>query len=77
MSLKSAQQMAEMYQTAIQSLVGGGISSYSVGGRSFTLNNLGQLEDLYRYWSSKAAETRGGFVTYADMRQQRNDGGDL
>ena len=77
MPLKTPQEMAEMYQAAVEALVTGGISSYSIGGRSFTLNNLGQLEDLLRYWTSKAAEQSGGFVTYADFRRQRNDGGDV
>jgi hypothetical protein len=66
--LKSYSEMALMYQTAIESIVTGGLSSYSIAGRSFSKNDLSTLERLFQYYKSKAAEQDRGFVTFADMR---------
>jgi hypothetical protein len=68
MPIKSASEWAELYQAAIESIVAGTVSSYSISGRSFTKHDLGTLEDLYRYWLGKAAEQSHGFTTQADMR---------
>lgn len=68
MPLKNPEEMAEMYMAAIEKIVAGTVSSYSISGRSFTKHNLPELEDLYRYWLGKAGEKRHGFTTTADMR---------
>lgn len=71
MPLKSAEEWAELYQTAIEKIVAGTVSSYSISGRNFTKHNLSELEDLCRYWTAKAAEAKHGFTTSADMRGPR------
>lgn len=73
MALKSNQEMAELYQMAIEKLVSGGVASYTIAGRTFTRLNLGELEKVFRYYKELAdAESgAGGFVTYADFRGAR------
>lgn len=68
MALKTATEWAELYESAITALVGGGVSSYTIQGRSFTKNDLGILTDLHKYWSARATEESSGFTSTADMR---------
>lgn len=70
MPLKSAQEWAEIYQTAIESIVVGTVASYSISGRTFTKLDLSALHDLYQYWSSRAQSDRVGFTTVADFRSE-------
>ena len=75
MAFKTPTEWAEIYETAITSLVAGMTSSYSIAGRSFTRLDLDLLHKLYDYWRSRAEETTWGNVTLADMRS--NSGGGL
>ena len=68
MPLKTAREWVELYETAIESIVTGTVSSYSIAGRQFTKHSLTELETLHRYWLGRAAEDDRGFVTYADRR---------
>jgi len=68
MPLKNASELAELYQTAIEAIVAGTVSSYSISGRTFTKLDLPTLHDLYNYWASRASAERLGFTTTADMR---------
>jgi len=68
MAFKTATQMAEMYEAAIEALVTGRTQSYSIAGRSFNRLDLSALEKLYQYWRSRAEESTFGNVSYADLR---------
>lgn len=66
--MKTYQQKLEMYDAAIDALVAGGVSSYTVAGRTFTKLDLSTLEKLRAYYAAKVQEEKGGFVTFSDMR---------
>ena len=68
MAYKSYTEMAEMYEAAIVSIVGGKLSSYSIAGRSFTKHDLSTLERLYQYYRQKAKEETFGGVSLSDIR---------
>ncbi len=71
MALKTNLEMAEMCQAAIVQLVGGGVSSYTIAGRTFTKLNISDLQRLYEHYkaAAEADEGKGGFaVTFADFR---------
>ena len=70
MALKSNKEMAELCQQAIVQLVSGGISSYTIAGRTFTKLNVFELQKLVDYYKSRAeAEQAGGIrVSFADLR---------
>lgn len=70
MALKSNSEMAELCQQAIVQLVSGGVSNYTIAGRTFTKLNLSELQKLFDHYKAAAdAEARGGvMVTYADLR---------
>jgi hypothetical protein len=74
--LKTAREWAELYQTAIEALVSGTVSSYSISGRSVTKHNLAEIERLHRYWLGRAQSESGGFVTYANMTAASSEGAD-
>jgi len=65
---KTAEEMALLYEAAIESLVAGNTQSYSISGRSFTRLDLSTLERLYAYWRARAEQATTGSVSYADLR---------
>ena len=65
---KSPDEMLALYETAIESLLSGGVQSYTIGSRTFTKLDLGKLEDLRRYWEGRTAESQHGFTTGIDLR---------
>jgi hypothetical protein len=65
---KSPEQWVEEIEAAITAILAGGVSSYSIAGRSFTKHDLGQLRDMLEFYESRAARKRGGITSIADMR---------
>lgn len=77
--LKTSQEMAELYQGAIDNLLTGKLQSYTIPGRgSFQKVDLPALERAYRYWLAQAREESGeggSVVAYVDMnRNAKGDG---
>ena len=68
--LPTYREKAEAYETAIEALLTGGVSSYSVAGTSFTKHNLEALERLAQYYRSRAEAETTGFTTVADMSRE-------
>lgn len=65
---KTAQEMAEMYETAIINLVEGELQSYTIPNRgTFTKHDLPKLERSFQYWSSRASALTGGAVKLIDV----------
>ena len=65
---KTSEQWVDEIEAAMTAILTGGVSAYSLAGRSFTKHDLGQLQDLLDYHQSRIDRRRGGIVTYADMR---------
>ncbi len=58
--LLSAQQWAEKYEDVLVKLVEDGLASYSVGGQTFTKQNIAFYQEQYLFWKSAAdRETNG------------------
>lgn len=70
MPLKTPREWAETYEAAINAIVSGEVSSYSLGGRTFSMLDLQRLEEGHRYWLGRLAEIDSGFVTYSDQRRE-------
>jgi hypothetical protein len=67
-TLKSALEMAQMYQTALETLVSGNIASYTLPtGVTVTRNNLAGVETTYRYWRKEALRAANGMKSVANM----------
>ena len=70
---RTSQEMADLYESAINRIVTGAAQSVTVDGQSFTHLSLTQLEAGLKYWRAKAQEDGsdgnggGGFVTNADI----------
>jgi hypothetical protein len=52
--LLSAQDWAEKYEDVLVKLVEDGLASYSVGGQTFTKQNIAFYQEQYLFWKSKA-----------------------
>ena len=65
--LPTYREKAEAYETAIEAILTGGVSSYSVAGTTFTKLNLEGLERLAQYYRSRAEAESVGFTTVHDM----------
>lgn len=74
--MRTPQEWAELYEEAIVSLVSGGVSSYSIAGRSFTKHDIDKLTKLHEYWSDRyeAKRRNTGFVTVSDLRAKFDTG---
>ena len=68
---KTASEWVSILEAAYESLVTGGVSAYSIGGRSFTLNDLATIRDELDYWRDVQARESGGIVTIADQSLRR------
>jgi hypothetical protein len=66
--MKTPEEWAELYEQAITAILTGGVSSYSIAGRTFTKLDLPALQRLYDHWSQRVESTRNGIVTVADFR---------
>ncbi len=61
--LKSNTDLAVEIQSAISAIIVGGLSSYSIGGRSFTKNNLAELQKIFIYYRDLSYEDEYGGAT--------------
>ncbi len=66
--VRTPEEMLEAVQNALFALISGGVSSYSIAGRSFTKHNISELQRLESHYSAQVSSSRNGIVTYADMR---------
>ncbi len=65
----SAQEWAEKYEDVLSKLVDDGLASYSVGGQTFTKQNITFYQEQYLFWKGKAereADGSGG-ITLANQ----------
>lgn len=68
---KTSEQWVDEIETAMTAILTGGVSAYSLAGRSFTKHDLGQLQDLLDYHSSRVASKRFGITTTADLSREQ------
>lgn len=68
--LPTYREKAEAYEAAIETILAGGVSSYSVAGTTFTKHNLDGLERLAQYYRSRAEAEVTGFTTSAAMHME-------
>lgn len=73
MPLRTPQEWLELIDDALAKLIAGGVSSYSIAGRSFTKTDLRALEDLRQYWEQRVVESKRGFFTHADFSKWGDD----
>jgi len=66
--LTPAAEMARHYQVAIKKIVAGTVSSYSIGGQSFTKQDLPKLQEGLKYWRRQATRENYGCRLVADVR---------
>lgn len=71
--LLSDREMAEKLQAAIVSLVDGSLSSFTVGGTTYTKLSLEGLQKLYDYYAARASRRRHGIVSHLDFRGNVED----
>ena len=66
---KSARDWYFLYEDAHEKLVTDGLSSYSVGGQTYTKNNITFVVEQMNYWRGQmdAEESGGNGVSVADM----------
>ena len=65
--MRTPEEWVEEVETAMSAIITGGVSSYSIAGRSFTKHNLNDLQRLYDFWVDRSSRRRNGIATYADM----------
>ena len=58
--LLTAREWAEKYEDVLVKLVEDGLSSYSVGGQTFTKQNIAFYQEQYLFWKSKAEREADG-----------------
>ena len=66
--MKTAEEWADLYEQALTAIISGGVSSYSIAGRTFTKLDLPTVQRLYDFWAQRVESTRNGIVTVADFR---------
>lgn len=67
-TLYTALEMATMYQTALETLVSGNVSSYTLPtGVTVQRNNLSGVENSLRYWRKEALRQANGMKSIAHM----------
>lgn len=59
--LLTARQWAEKYEDVLVKLVEDGLLSYSVGGQTFTKQNIAFYQEQYLFWKAKAKQEASGF----------------
>lgn len=69
--MKTPEEWVDIIEPALAAIISGGVTSYSIAGRSFTKHNLSELQRLYDFWYSRAISSKGGITTIADMRTGR------
>lgn len=60
MPTRTAAEMLALYEDAIAKVLAG--QSYSMGGRTLTRANLGELQEGQQYWARRAARASNGGV---------------
>lgn len=58
--LLSAQEWAERYEDVLVKLVDDGLASYSVGGQTFTKQNIAFYQEQYLFWKNRAELEQSG-----------------
>lgn len=66
--MKTPEEWAELYENALTAIITGGVSSYSIAGRTFTKLDLPTIQRLYDFWTQRVESSRHGIVTVADFR---------
>lgn len=66
-----ASSLLAQVEAAISALLTGGASSYSIGSRSVTKLDLGQLFEERRMLQAEVARSNGGMFTLAKMGRKR------
>ena len=69
--MASAASLLTQIDAAIEALLTGGASSYSIGARSVTKLDLGQLFEERRMLQREVARESGGVFSLAKMARQR------
>lgn len=69
---KTASEWVAILEAAYESLLTGGVSAYSIGGRSFTLNDISTIRDELDHWREVQARETGGIVSIADQSIRRS-----
>lgn len=64
---KSASEWVLLLETAYESLLTGGVSSYSIAGRSFTKHDIATIREELDYWRAQASSESHGIVSIADQ----------
>ena len=67
-TLTQSNVMAETLETAYIDIIEGKVSSYTIGGRTFSRLNIKDLFDQLKYWRARANKEQYGSVTQADVR---------
>lgn len=66
--------LLDQVNQAISDLLTSGVASMADGGQSFTMNDLGKLQDLRRNLTAEVAASNGGmFRLGVPLRQQRSN----
>lgn len=66
---KTAAQMRDMYQDAIEMIAAYPNQSQTVLGKTFNRHNLTELEALYDKWASRAARSSSGTRFVMDLSE--------
>lgn len=64
---KPASEWVNLLESAYEALLTGGVSSYSIAGRSFTKHDLATIREELDYWRASAAAETHGIVTIAEQ----------
>ena len=67
MALKSNREMAQLCQNAIADIVSGKVKSYTIQGRTFTRESIGELRALEKTYRSGHVRQTYGRSEYLDM----------
>lgn len=68
---KSAEEMLEAFEAAIEALLVKGYQSYRIGANEYTSLNLGELEASAAFYRSKLAAERSGPFTQVAINPER------
>lgn len=65
--MKTPEEWVEIIEPAIVGIISGGVTSYSIAGRSFTKHNLSELQRLYDFYVARVSTAKHGICTVSDM----------
>jgi len=75
MAIADERKYLDALRTARLAIIMGGVSSYSVPGRSVTKLSLSQINDEIARTESRIASMSGGLVSYADLTRDSVEDG--